>query len=163
LEAADGGRTPGDALLPSTPDSAAPPPVAPSTIDAGADSGECRSTGLPDTLQLIVSGFTTCTCLNGAFTLTRANPNESIWSTPQIDGCPGQTTPAFLKLSARGFALGVTDDASAPGSGRSNLSRSESVICSPFAVQGEGSAAGSIGGFCSAAGEAAKMKWQVTE
>jgi hypothetical protein len=81
-----------------------------------------------------------------------------------IMGCPGQTTPAYLKFSVdpNSFGLGITDQGSDPGSGNSDFAPVTSGKCSPFDVSGGGSRAGNITSFCPRSTEDLYMSWSVT-
>jgi hypothetical protein len=141
----------------------------------------CATASAASTLHLTVSGFVTCTCFNGTFTLTKAADSEDqppVWSSPAITGCPGQETTAYLKLSDSlsdsydstlnayvvhsELGVGITDDSSEPGSGNSDFAPATDVTCSPFAVSGGGSEAGNIDSFCPGT-EDENMKWSVTD
>jgi hypothetical protein len=117
---------------------------------------------VPATLEVTVSGFVQCTCLNGTFTLTRTKMGE--WSSQAIVGCPGQADPAFVKfVTLSGSAgLGITDTTSDPGSGNSDFAPVGNLACSPFSVQGGGSESGNINAFCPGT-EDEQMRWTVTE
>jgi hypothetical protein len=153
--------------------------VSPPFAEGGvAVAPPCPLTGLPSTLHLTVSGFTTCTCFNGTFTLTGAaasgGDNPPVWSSPPITGCPGQQDTAYLKFSstltgaydpANGdyvagaqLGIGITDQESDPDDGNSDYSPATSVTCSPFAASGGGSTAGNIDSFCPGV-EDEGMKW----
>lgn len=131
--------------------------------DAGkVDSGaSCVHVGSLETLELMVSGFVTCTCFDGVFELNRVKSNE--WASRPIHGCPGQTTTAFLKFSTgTELGLGVTDETSDPGSGNSDFAPATRETCSPFSISGGGSQAGNINAFCPGT-EDENMKWTLTE
>jgi hypothetical protein len=141
---------------------------------------QCPELTLPATLHLTVSGYTTCTCLDGSFTLTEASSGE--WVSPAIEGCQGQKTTAFFKLTAAesaipvtdglnggaspdagsdtNVALGVTDAASAPGSGNSDFAVATSITCAPLSIRGGGSRAGNITTVCPSA-EDEQMVWAI--
>lgn len=141
---------------------------------------ECPGTTLPSTLQVTVSGFVTCKCFNGTFTLTESG--TGVWSSPAINGCPGQKQTAYLKLSASQMAtgggdglnggaspdagpyanigFGITDSSSTPGYGNSDLAVPTSVTCSPLSIRGGGSRAGNITSFCPSA-EDENMTWSI--
>jgi hypothetical protein len=122
---------------------------------------------VPGTLHLTVSGFSKCSCFNGTFTLSNrvpvGNPSSpGVWSSMPIMGCPGQTTPAYLKFSdPNEFGIGITDVGSDPGSGDSDFSPVTSGTCSPFHLSGGGSTAGNINSFCPGA-EDLYMSWSIT-
>ncbi len=141
---------------------------------------ECPGVTVPSSLKVIVSGYVTCTCLNGQFTLTESS--AGIWSSPAISGCPGQKTTAYLKFTnspASGDGLdgmnggaeagttyadlgfGVTDARSIPGGGNSDLALATGYSCSPFSVHGAGSKAGNITTVCPSA-EDERMEWVIT-
>jgi hypothetical protein len=143
---------------------------------------QCPGLSLPTALTLTVSGFTTCTCLNGTFPLLQST--TGLWSSGSITGCPGQTQTAYFKLLAdqstisgndglsggaaadagpdANVGIGITDAQSMPGSGDSDLSVATALTCSPFTVHGSGSRAGNINGFCSG-GEDGAMVWSITQ
>ncbi|HTQ41442.1 MAG TPA: hypothetical protein VMI75_01720 [Polyangiaceae bacterium] len=120
---------------------------------------------VPATVHLTVSGFSKCSCFNGSFTLTKESqiqsPDGSEWASMPIMGCPGQTTPAYLKFSLDPFGIGITDQGSDPGSGDSDLSPVTGGTCSPFNLSGGGSTAGNINSFCPGT-EDLYMSWSVT-
>jgi hypothetical protein len=153
--------------------------VSPPFADGGvAVAPPCPLASLPSTLHLTVSGFTTCTCFNGTFTLTQAaaagGDNPPVWSSQPITGCPGQQDTAYLKFSSTftGYydpadgdyvvgselGIGITDQESDPDDGNSDYSPATSVACSPFAASGGGSTAGNIDSFCPGV-EDEGMKW----
>ena len=121
---------------------------------------------VPSTVHLTVSGFSSCTCFNGTFTLTQSNvpPNPTgVWSSMPIMGCPGQKVPAYLKFSIdpNDFGIGITDQGSEPGSGDSDFAPATGGTCSPFHVNGGRSTAGNINTFC-AGTEDLEMSWSIT-
>jgi hypothetical protein len=143
---------------------------------------ECPNTTVPSTLSVTVTGFVTCTCLNGAFMLSETSPG--VWASPAINGCPGQRKPAYLKFTttpASGdgadgmnggapadagksypdLGFGITDQASIPGGGDSDLASPTSVTCSPLGIQGGGAKAGNITSFCPSS-EDEGMRWAIT-
>ena len=133
------------------------PAATPNTSDAG-DTAVCA----PDTIHLTISGFTTCSCFNGTFTLTTSGPGE--WSSPPINGCPNQREPAFLKfvVGALGARLGIADATSVPGSGNSDDAPTTTYTCTPtFAAAGGGATAGNITDFCPST-EDEQMSWSLT-
>jgi hypothetical protein len=141
---------------------------------------ECPGTTLPSTLQVTVSGFDTCKCFDGTFTLTESG--TGVWSSAAINGCPGQTKAAYVKLSAPQMAsgggdglnggasadagpyanigFGITDSTSTPGFGNSDLAVPTSVTCSPLSIRGGGARAGNINAFCPST-EDENMTWSV--
>jgi len=153
--------------------------VGPPFTDGGvAVATPCPLASLPSTLHLTVSGFTTCACFDGTFTLTEqtgaGGDNPPVWASPPITGCPGQQDTAYLKFSSTytGYydptdgdyvveaelGIGITDATSGPGNGNSDYSPATSVACSPFAAGGDGSTAGNIDSFCPGI-EDLSMKW----
>ncbi len=151
-----------------------------SSSPASASISECPGVTVPSTLKVTVSGYVTCTCLDGQFTLTEASPG--VWSSPAITGCPGQKTTAYFKFTngpASGDGLdgvtpgvdagttyadlgfGVTDSASLPGGGNSDLALATGYTCSPFSVHGAGAKAGNITTVCPSA-EDEQMEWVIT-
>jgi hypothetical protein len=135
---------------------------------SGPPPSPCTTAMVPATVHLTVSGFSKCSCFNGSFTLTKetqlGSPNGTEWSSMAIMGCPGQTTPAYLKFSIdpNSFGLGITDQGSDPGSGNSDFSPVTSGTCSPFDMSGGGSRAGNITSFCPST-EDLYMSWSVTK
>ena len=151
-----------------------------SGFPASSSISECPNVTVPSTLKVTVSGYVTCTCLNGQFTLTESSPG--VWESPAISGCPGETTTAYLKFTnspASGDGLdgvtpgvdagttysdlgfGVTDATSIPGGGNSDLSLATGYTCSPFSVHGAGAKAGNITSVCPSA-EDERMQWAIT-
>lgn len=147
---------------------------------ASSSISECPGVTVPSTLKATVSGYLTCTCLNGQFTLTESSPG--VWSSPAISGCPGETTTAYLKFTnspASGDGLdgvtpgvdagatyadlgfGVTDATSIPGGGNSDLALATGYTCSPFSIHGAGGKAGNITTVCPSA-EDERMEWVIT-
>jgi hypothetical protein len=155
------------------------------TADCGSSSSppsssitECPGVTVPATLTLTVSGYASCTCFNGQFTLTEANGE---WSSAPITGCPGQSKTAYFKFTTHpgtgdgvnggtpgvdagatydDLALGVTDANSIPGSGNSDLAPATAYTCSPLSIRGAGSRAGNITAFCPSA-EDENMTWVI--
>jgi hypothetical protein len=121
---------------------------------SGPPPSPCASSQVPSTVQLHVSGFDKCACFNGTFALTQATTGiidePQVWSSQPITGCPGQTDPAYLKLSVESgsFGIGICDQGSDPGSGNSDFSPVTGGSCSPFSLSGGGSRAGNINSFC---------------
>lgn len=117
---------------------------------------------MPILVHVTVSGLQDCACLNGRFTLQKASNEPYLWSSGKIEGCPGQTGPAFYKFvnDPKSPELGVTDLESSPGSGRSNVSPAETVSCSPLAITGGRPTAGNITAFCPKGVETG-MRWVV--
>jgi hypothetical protein len=134
---------------------------------------QCQDAGaaLPATLHLTVSGFSTCTCFNGTFTLTQEQGQPADWTSQAITGCPGQQDTAYLKFAddvevgsnppELESGLGITDQTSDPGSGNSDFAPTQSVTCSPLSIHGGGSQAGNINAFCPGA-EDENMSWTLT-
>ncbi len=132
-----------------------------SGTSSGPPPSPCASSQVPATVHLSVSGFDKCSCFNGTFTLTQASTAErQIWSSPAITGCPGQTEPAYLKLSVESgpFGIGICDQGSDPGSGNSDFSPVTGGSCSPFSLSGGASQAGNINSFCPGVEDLA-MSW----
>jgi hypothetical protein len=111
-----------------------------------------------------------CRCFNGTFPLTKM-ASQNVWSSPAINGCPGQTDTAFLELASDirvgsatqgGFGFGVAAAGSVPGSGNSDLAVPIAVTCSPFTASGGGSQAGNINAFCPGV-EDEQMRWSVRD
>lgn len=134
---------------------------------SGPPPKPCTAQMVPATVHLTVSGFSKCSCFNGTFTLTKESmiesPNGTTWASMPIMGCPGQTSPAYLKLSIdpNDFGIGITDQGSDPGSGDSDFAPVTGGTCSPFSLTGGGSRAGNINGFCQS-NEDEFMTWSVT-
>jgi len=139
-----------------------------SSSNSGTAPLQCPGTTLPTTLTLDLSGFVTCTCFNGTFTLDlqstgSGSSEETVWSSTPITGCPGQQEAVYLKLLAdsNGLDFGLTGEGSVPGSGDSDDSPSSTYTCSPFTAKGGASQAGNITGFCSGATEDGAMMWSI--
>jgi hypothetical protein len=151
-----------------------------SSSGGSSSVSECPDVTVPSTLKVTVTGFVTCTCFNGSFTLTESTPG--LWSSPAIRGCPGQTTTAYLKFTnapATGDGLdgvtpgfdagttygdlgfGIADAISTPGGGNSDLAVATGYTCSPFSVHGGGSKAGNTTAFCPSS-EDERMAWVIT-
>lgn len=168
-----GGDTAGDTNDGNTADDKAPGNTAddkaPGNNSGGGVCGgatvtppQCGGAAIAANLRLALSGFDKCSCFNGTFTLTRGN--DGIWASAPIHGCPGQTTPAYLKLRTweGGSAFGITDECSIPGAGWSDYSPATSMECAPFQAEGGRSVAGNINPFCPGSEDAANMVWRVT-
>lgn len=123
---------------------------------------------VPATVHMTVSGFSSCSCFNGTFALTKesqiASPNGTEWSSAPIMGCPGQKVPAYLKFSidTNSFGAGITDQGSDPGSGNGDFSPATGGTCSPLHVTGGRATAGNINSFCPGT-EDFQMSWSVTD
>ena len=137
---------------------------------SGPPPSPCTGDMVPPTVHLSVSGFSRCSCFNGTFALTNpgtlpANPTSQVWSSMPVMGCPGQTTPAYLKFSndPNSFGIGITDMGSDPGSGNSDFAPVTSGTCSPLQLSGAGSRAGNITSFCPGTPEDLYMSWTVTK
>ena len=117
-------------------------------------------------MHLTVSGFVTCACFNGSFSLTRETDALDSWASAPITGCPGQTDDAYLKMSfaAGAFGFGITGQDSEPGSGNSDFSPVGSGTCSPLALSGAGPQAGNIEAFCPGVESVHEdIAWSVTD
>jgi hypothetical protein len=164
-------------------------PLATIAVACGSSGGspssslpECPDDTVPSTLSVAVTGFVTCTCLNGMFTLSETT--AGVWASPAIDGCPGQRKPAYFKFTNSpatsdgldgmnggapsdagtghtDLGFGVTDQASIPGGGDSDISTPTAVTCSPLRIAGGGAKAGNITDFCPSA-EDEEMKCTIS-
>jgi hypothetical protein len=134
----------------------------------------CILNTVPSTVYLTVSGFNTCRCFNGTFALTQdPAPNGNLWTSHAINGCPGQTTPAYFKFEHMGVdttsgldgeAVGITDISSTLGSATNNdESFADDGTCSPLWFTGSGTTISrNFNVFCSAS-EDKNMSWTLSD
>jgi hypothetical protein len=139
------------------------------SLGASAPPAPPSVTMIPTNLNLTVSGFKMCSCFNGTFPLAQIpdsqDPTGSLWTSQAINGCPGQTTTAYLKFkvgTANGtVGAGITDQASDPGTGNGALSGPTGGTWCPLSVTGGPLTQGNIAAFCGSA-EELDMAWTLT-
>jgi hypothetical protein len=129
--------------------------------DAGNDSGGNGLIGggrcpMPSTVHVAISGFTTCTCLNGTFALVYDNAENqaNLWKSAALEGCAAQTFVRFIDdPSSPQLAITNTD-------GQGDSADATNATCSPLAITGGGSMTGDIDFVCPQP-EDANMTWTI--